>query len=413
MINTIGDLLRALRAPLHDLRHRPQEQIAALDALRTCAVLFVIGYHTAARYSKYGGQDNGFAHLPFIHSGWVGVDLFFVLSGYFIGRQLWRELARTNSISISRFVIRRGLRIWPLYYCTLLWVWSLVGPGPWSPGPGWTDLLFVTNYIPRGIVGGSWSLCIEEQFYIVAPLVILLASRCLVDVGHHRLYLFALLALIPMTRAALWYSMTGNLSQHDEELGTEHFYAPFHTRCDGLIVGLIIANIEVTSGRTYRHGFFDSGYAVFAAFLLFVGIRWLHKEIFYYSGLAIFFGFTCWYLIARPRPWLSFLNSWWFYLISRLSFGMYLSHFYLLDPVIKPCLEYVPGAATMPAIHEAVCAALVTVASALFATATFCLVEYPFLRLRDRVLASMKKGASGRPLLTTDGSAVSLDRARF
>src|SRR5262249_38367589 len=101
--------------PLRGLTHRPAGQVPALDALRTCAVLIVLCAHLTVAYLKHGGIDSWLARFPLVKNGGLGVDLFFVLSGYFIGKQLWRELARTGTIHFSRFVFRRGLRIWPLF----------------------------------------------------------------------------------------------------------------------------------------------------------------------------------------------------------------------------------------------------------------------------------------------------------
>src|SRR5262245_20703739 len=102
--------------PLHELNHPPRNAVPALDALRTCAVLFVVVGHAAAAYTSSAGRENAFAHLPWVRNGWIGVDLFFVLSGYLIGNQLWKELLSTHGIDFPRFFLRRSFRIWPLYY---------------------------------------------------------------------------------------------------------------------------------------------------------------------------------------------------------------------------------------------------------------------------------------------------------
>jgi peptidoglycan/LPS O-acetylase OafA/YrhL len=397
-------LERMLLSPFNELWQRPRGQIPALDALRTCAVVFVIGGHSVAPYYQFGGEVNWFANLPMVRSGWVGVDLFFVLSGYFIGRQLWRELQKSGSIHFGRFFIRRGLRIWPLYFCTFAWVAIVLGRLNWSTGRGWTDLVFLTNYINQGIVQGGWSLCTEEQFYIVAPLLIFLLAPWLKAVENHRIYLWGLLVLVPLVRMALWCSLTTDLTQHDQLAWKYHIYEPFHTHCDGLIAGLVIANLEVTDGAKYRRGFWASGYAVALALAVCLGLRWLHREILYFSGLAIFFGVICWYLLSARRPWLSFLDSWWFYLVSRLSFGMYLNHFYFLDPLTRLSLLFLPGSKDAPSLHHALTVVIIAVTSALIATVTFCLVEYPFLRFRDRALAAMKRqpAVSPSPALAAD-----------
>src|SRR6476660_4237917 len=99
---------------LLDLRNPPANQNPALDALRTLAILMVIAGHFPevgkAQFPKY-------AHLldsPVFAFGWTGVDLFFVLSGLLIGRQLWKEHQRTGTVNVFRFIARRGFRIWPL-----------------------------------------------------------------------------------------------------------------------------------------------------------------------------------------------------------------------------------------------------------------------------------------------------------
>src|SRR5947208_2818681 len=96
-------------APLRDLACPPEGRIPALDALRALAVLLVIAGHTRASYLEFGGHESLFTRSPVVRAGWVGADLFYVLSGYLIGRQLWRELARRGTVALGRFVLRRGL----------------------------------------------------------------------------------------------------------------------------------------------------------------------------------------------------------------------------------------------------------------------------------------------------------------
>ena len=96
---------------LRDLWTVPTNQVPALDALRALAIVMVITGHFpdlgAAQFPRYAR----FFENPIFSFGWTGVDLFFVLSGYLIGRQLWRERQRTGSIQVGRFLLRRGMRI--------------------------------------------------------------------------------------------------------------------------------------------------------------------------------------------------------------------------------------------------------------------------------------------------------------
>jgi peptidoglycan/LPS O-acetylase OafA/YrhL len=139
----------------------------------------------------------------------MGVDLFFVLSGYFIGRLLWREVRSYQSVRIGRFILRRGLRIWPLYF--FFFVFSGFVLGRASANHGWSDLVFLTNYANHGVVMGSWSLCTEEQFYLAAPLLILLGIDSGMSLRGFRRVLVALLFLLPIIRMITWICAAGSL----------------------------------------------------------------------------------------------------------------------------------------------------------------------------------------------------------
>jgi peptidoglycan/LPS O-acetylase OafA/YrhL len=235
------------RAALRELWQRPRGQIPALDAMRTFAVLFVIAHNFTNSYLEQGGTENVFSRLPFVRGGWIGVDLFFVLSGYLIGKQLWRELLQTQTINVSRFILRRGLRIWPLYFFFLFFVVAFLGRGSFPFGRWWTDAVFLTNYVNQGVVMGSWSLCTEEQFYVFAPMLLLLGAQRSGPIARYRRYLWALLVLLPMARAATWWWFTGGLASHDPQLFIRVLYEPIHTHSDGLVMGLLLANFEATA----------------------------------------------------------------------------------------------------------------------------------------------------------------------
>ena len=133
-----------LRDGLRDLWHPPSNQIPALDALRATAIVMVVTGHFPdlgkAQFPRYAQLFEN----PVFSFGWTGVDLFFVLSGYLIGRQLWKERQRTGKVNVGRFLLRRGLRIWPLYVFIALMSPMLVGK--WSYK--WSDWAFLSNYVP-------------------------------------------------------------------------------------------------------------------------------------------------------------------------------------------------------------------------------------------------------------------------
>ena len=136
----------------------------SLDVLRGVAILLVVCSH--------------YHYLPFSQAGWVGVDLFFVLSGFLISGLLFSDLIRHGSIGLLRFWVRRGLKIYPAFFVFLA-LTALCFP---SFRPSWKmQALFLTNYFPLppnvGGWGHLWSLDVEEHFYAVLPLLIICLSK--------------------------------------------------------------------------------------------------------------------------------------------------------------------------------------------------------------------------------------------
>lgn len=159
-----------------------------LDGLRFIAALFVILEHVAEyKASMVPGYSNVF-HYYFVELGRYGVDLFFVLSGFLITYLLLTELAREQKIAIQKFYARRMLRTWPLYLvfgtvviCLFDFVLKRTG-GDAGNSPVATNLAYLYTFsinlqllftaYNRGIFEIAWSICIEEQFYLVWPWII-------------------------------------------------------------------------------------------------------------------------------------------------------------------------------------------------------------------------------------------------
>ena len=111
--------------------------------------------------------------------GWVGVDLFFVLSGFLISGLLYSEFKKRQTISVGRFFIRRGLKIYPAFYILLLLTLVaqlLLFKGPVPLRPYLYEILFIQNY-HFGIWTHTWSLAVEEHFYIALALLFLVLTR--------------------------------------------------------------------------------------------------------------------------------------------------------------------------------------------------------------------------------------------
>lgn len=200
-------------------------RIPSLDGLRAASILAVIVGHAAGT----SGFPNVLPHLD--HLGYLGVRVFFVISGFLITTLLLAEKESTGRISISRFYLRRTIRIWPAFYTYLAAVLLLdaagiVDLGLWETVAAAT---FTINFLDERdwTLNHIWSLAVEEQFYLLWPLlVIALRRKTLIYVS------LGLLALCPLLRALMWH-----VWELSETAMTRHFQAAY----DALVLGGCLA----------------------------------------------------------------------------------------------------------------------------------------------------------------------------
>src|SRR5256885_3904020 len=219
-----------------DPRFRDRERQPGLDLLRALAIVVVVIYHAALFGFKLPGRADRF--------GWIGVDLFFVLSGYLIGGQLLAPLARGKRINLGRFFARRALRIMPAYFVILaIYIFLPSWREYREMYPWWKFLLSIQNIQLHGGTAFShaWSLAVEDQFYLALPFILLSVNRwpraafilpCAIFVGG--IFLRTFLAY-----------------QHPAEDAGVAFrdyqawiYYPTWTRLDPLVLGVALAAIE-------------------------------------------------------------------------------------------------------------------------------------------------------------------------
>ena len=214
-------------------------RLKQLDLLRGVAILLVLGRHPVVMPAE-AGVFQPLAEF-WLQIGWTGVDLFFVLSGFLIGGLLFNEIKLTSTIDVRRFLIRRGFKIWPAYYVLvifmLLAVPIAVEPGKVLPIEDRFVLLLphfvhAQNYF--GIVGlHTWSLAVEEHFYLFLPIVLMVFVR----VRRDRLfaYVTTLAVLISLACFALrWVTFADEFSDK---------LIPTHLRIDSLFFGVFLAAI--------------------------------------------------------------------------------------------------------------------------------------------------------------------------
>jgi peptidoglycan/LPS O-acetylase OafA/YrhL len=244
------------RARLTTTGHLPSNgaRIVELDALRGIAVAAVIGYHYISEVGATEQTPLIGMLTPLFRSGWLGVDLFFVLSGFLIGSILFEHAGKPNFF--QTFYIRRAARLMPLYFLVVglyFLTSSLVATygsaaasnllDGRSPLPWWSYVLYLQNIMQASSQSfGSpwlvptWSLAVEEQFYILAPLFISVMPRSRMAVG-----------LVTLIAAAVIYRIVTSIAG-DHWLPT---HLLLQCRADSLLIGMVgalaLANPRVRS----------------------------------------------------------------------------------------------------------------------------------------------------------------------
>jgi len=320
---------------------KPQGFIPALDGLRGIAILLVLLHHMTL-YRPDQGVDRWIAVMPL--SGWIGVDLFFVLSGFLITGILLDT--RTSRNYYSSFYARRALRIFPLYYlCLVIGLVLLpmlpelhrviVGPYPVPPKlPYW---LYLTNFsiADRGMVHGwldvAWSLAIEEQFYIVWAIVVYFCAP-----RYLGILCVAMLIFGPLAR-------TSAISKGMEP---EDIYVITLFRLDGLAMGSLLAwaQREATlpsSAKTIAAVALASLGGMVAIIVTSGDAWWWNPRMQQIGFSLIALGGAAMLIGAVTLPassiWNRFLSAGWLRAFGKYSYCLYLIHL----PIQRVVREYV------------------------------------------------------------------------
>lgn len=373
----------------------PQRHLPGLDLLRALAVLWTMQFHSFV----VGGLGPDWSWLS--RYGWMGVDLFFVLSGYLIGGQLLRPLARGATPSLREFYLKRAFRILPAFWAVLaaylLWPGFREAPGmePW-----WKFASFIVNldidYGANAAFSHAWSLCVEEHFYLLFPAIALLLARRPSAARFRAACLLVLLGGIAL-RTATWLRF--DALQPDRNWFIEDIYYPTWNRLDGLLAGVMLAAWQAyrpaSWARAARHAdaFALAGVAVLALAL------WLFRDrvglpgnsigwpvLSLGLGLLVFAGAQrSGVLGAHALP-----GAAW---IAAISYSLYLVH----KPVYAVVQAHWGGAlAGRGLVAYAAYGAASIAAAALLHYA----VERPFLRLRERVLRRSHPATSAEAAAT-------------
>ena len=191
----------------------------SMDFLRAVAIILVILAHSVF---SYGAPE----HLAPLQFGGTGVDLFFVLSGWLLGGLLFKEAEKNGRIDIKRFWIRRWMRTFPAYYAVLILSVGQRYLTKDNVSFPWEYFVFVQNYAyPLEFFSISWSLSVEEQFYLfIAPLLLILTNI------NKKITTVTLLTLFILPFVFRELELYSNVKET-------------HVRLDGCVMGVFLAHI--------------------------------------------------------------------------------------------------------------------------------------------------------------------------
>ena len=318
-------------------------RLSGLDLLRAIAIVWVMLFHSFL----VGGLGEGFDRLS--RFGWADVDMFFVLSGFLIGTQVLRPLQRGERLSVGGFYLRRAWRILPAF-AVVLTVYAAFPALREAPGlqPWWQFASFTMNllidYSRNQAFSHAWSLCVEEHFYLVFPVLAVWLSRRPSASRIMGLCVGILLAGLAL-RCAVWL--------HDAALDPprnwfiEDIYYPSWMRLDGLLAGVMLAIVRVWRPQTWSrwqarpNAFLFAGLAISAlALWLFRDRTGLLANTIGWPVLSLGFGL----LVVAASATRGLLGRWrvpgagW---IASVSYSLYLSHkiaFHLVHEFIAPVM---------------------------------------------------------------------------
>jgi peptidoglycan/LPS O-acetylase OafA/YrhL len=388
----------------------PRSRNPGLDILRASAIALVFMYH----YMCFVSGTATFGWLSEI--GWAGVDLFFVLSGYLIANQLFAGLVRGERLSLPRFYARRALRTLPVFWLALA-AFALfpAALGGHAPPPWWRFVTFTQNFglEPGTAFSHAWSLCIEEQFYLVLPAVLVLGAlltrgraRGVTLTRTHGWMLMGLLVALGVGARIVLWQRYGDAA-HVRDYMSWVYYATL-CRFDEFIPGVAVAMLKnfhrPTWDRLMTRGNAISGVGgVSVLMMLALACRTYHIDgvgygffmtAFGYSLLAMSFALLVMAALSPQAkvfrwrvPGAAPLALW--------SYSTYLSHkplAFLIAQQLKPL-----------GVSDGMQLAIITVACIAVGGLLYKLVEAPFMALRDRLVPSnFGGGAAATPHALAD-----------
>lgn len=348
------------------LRYNP-----ALDGLRAIAIMLVIATH---------------CYVPGLAGGYFGVDLFFVLSGFLITRLLVDEFGAHGRIDLPGFYLRRMLRLSPPLMLMLI-AYLAVAPTLWPQydlsthvGDAALAGFYLADYarafwLHPKVLGHSWSLAVEEHFYLVWPFAVLLLTRF-----KWRTRIALLIGLYLLTTAWRVFEY--------ERLGWDAAYFRFDTRTSGLVLGSLLGIGLPRLGKIPEGTANAAGFFACAVLFGCLGISgWEAPWDLTWTLCLVEIAAAALIVAASvQRSWVSaLLSAPPLVGLGIISYGVYLWHY----PAALVLRGVLPWYETLP---------LVLAFSLAAATASYLIVERPLQRYRRGLMARRRGTAGEKPV---------------
>ena len=342
---------------MHAMKH-----ITQLDGLRAFSVFGVIFYHLGYSWASMG---------------WLGVSFFFVLSGFLITRILIKSKGKEHFF--SNFYIRRSLRIFPLYYLYIIIVFLDCYYFDVKDTTNWFYYVFYLQnyvmawngfyYVPGQEMGHTWSLAVEEQFYLLWPLIVFFFNRKMIII----------LAVI-LSAASIY--MRYYLAEYTDIVS----FSPLFSSMDTLLLGAILAVVSVNEKlfKQISISLFIVGVTWFVSVVYFDSLIYgWHRNIeaanqgLYMSASILFSGIIGCIVsgVIKAR----FLNVLPLRYFGKISYGLYLWH-----PFAFQIIDSAQYRGYMTWMHGDVTPVAKVALTIIFSAVSFRYFEAPFLRLKDK-----------------------------
>ena len=356
----------------------------------------VVAVHLYEAWLNYAGYPTFFTfdqnHKPkgpslffdmIMRNGTIGVDLFFMISGFLISYLLLTEKEKFGTINLKNFFIRRSLRIWPLYFF-IICLAPLIVRWLGKPSPDYlTNIFFLNNFhaictqewtFPFGHL---WSICVEEHFYMVCPFIVLFVPR------KHLVTVFLILISISLFYRAYIFFATNDwyfkiylhsIARMDEiAIGclaaVIHFNTPFEFKTNKSIRIILLLVFLLLFSIDYHYYWENAFLSIFKKYfyLLLAGFLMLN---FVFNEKPLF----------SPPKWINYLG--------KISFGIYMYSNIIVTIVAENSLEKIGGWRFSSLIFSSIVIGLTVIISAI----SYELFEKPLLKLKSRFEVANTKG---------------------